>query len=121
MQLLWVAEPSSAVLPFGHGLHASEVSEKFSLKVFLGHFVHVAPVPVLRCSHTAGKAQRRAASSQLNCGKHIFGSLSTSQACRCKAVLVRTSRARLPGTRRQPHSLRWLMIHMSAQKHSLSG
>ena len=51
MQLLWEGEPSSAVLPFGQGVHSSEVSEKFSLKVFSGHFVHVAPVPVLRCSH----------------------------------------------------------------------
>ena len=50
-QLLGEAEPSSAVLPFGQGVHSSEVSEKFSLKVFAGHFVHVAPVPFLRCSH----------------------------------------------------------------------
>ena len=52
MQLLWVAEPSSAVLPFGQGLHASEVSEKLSLKVSSGHFVQFAPVPVLSCSYT---------------------------------------------------------------------
>ena len=51
MQLLWVVEPASEALPFGQGVHSSEVSEKFSLNVFFGHFVHVAPVPVLRCSH----------------------------------------------------------------------
>ena len=50
MQLLWEAEPSSAVLSFGQGVHSSETSEKFSLKVSSGHFVHVAPVPFLRCS-----------------------------------------------------------------------
>ena len=50
MQLLWVAEPSSAVLPFGQAMHASEVSEKLSLKVSSGHFVQFAPVPVLSCS-----------------------------------------------------------------------
>ena len=50
-QLLGEAEPSLAVLPFGQGVHSSETSEKFSLKVFAGHFVHVAPVPFLRCSH----------------------------------------------------------------------
>ena len=54
-QLLGEAEPSSAVLPFGQGVHSSEVSEKLSLKVFAGHFVHVAPVPFLRCSHWLGK------------------------------------------------------------------
>ena len=50
MQLLWEAEPSSALLRFGQGVHSSETSEKFSLKVFTGHLVHVAPVPFLGCS-----------------------------------------------------------------------
>lgn len=35
------------MLPLGHGVHSLEVSEKFSLKVFTGHFAHSAPAPVL--------------------------------------------------------------------------
>ena len=53
MQLLWVAEPSSAVLPFGQGVHS--LSENSSLKVCTGHFMQFAPVPVLRCFHTGLK------------------------------------------------------------------
>ena len=67
MQLLWVAEPSSAVLPLGHGLHASEVSEKFSLKVFSGHFEHAAPVPFLSFSFTGLEKINKRLQVESNC------------------------------------------------------
>ena len=83
MQLLWVAEPASAVLPFGQGMHSLEVSEKFFLKVFIGHFVQAAPSPVLEIRSHSTVATRLPTESKC--------SLGTNRAYRCKAYLARTS------------------------------